>query len=178
MGIDLVWYLPRLLSNIQGLFYNQAGDFSTILNLIIPSRAHIIPTGTKASPYIIYSIASSTHTSPLPPAPILVVAHHVASGLLPKCKGGRLGSLLARNTRVATAPGIRLLPLRLDASKYADIARRISSRAPAAPAIVAYLLEPREQTFAEQIWLPRVGCAWCLGLLQTRRPRQSNSRLD
>ena len=114
VGIDLVCYLPRLLSNIQGLFCDlpgRAGDFSTILNLVIPSRAHIIPTGTKASPYAAYSIASSTHTPPLPPAPVLVVARHVASGLLPKCEGGRRGSLLARNTGVATAPGIRPLPL-------------------------------------------------------------------
>ena len=109
---------------------------------------------------------------------MLAVARHGASGLLPKCDSSRPGLLLARNTEVAIAPRIYLLPLRLDARKCVDTARRIDSRAPNTPAVVACLLEPRELTVAEQIWLPGVGCAWCPGPLWTYQPRQSGGRVD
>ena len=84
---------------------------------LIPQSQLIIPTRTKASPYAAYSIASSTHAPPLPHAPVLAVTRHVASGLLPKCEGGRPGSLLARNTEVVTAPVIRRSPRWSDAGK-------------------------------------------------------------
>lgn len=49
----------------------------------------------KVSLYTVYSITSSTHTLLLPHAPVLAVTRYIASRLLPKCEGGRLGLLLA-----------------------------------------------------------------------------------
>jgi hypothetical protein len=105
----------------------------------------------RATPHAAYSIASSTHAPPPPHAPVLAVARLVASRLLPKCEDGRPGSLLARNTKVATAPAIRRSPWRSDTGKCAGSVRRINSRAPAAPTIIASLSGFRELSVAEQI---------------------------